>query len=280
MPVEENYCQISPGERLFYRLKIGSPAKAPLLIIHGHGEHSGRYLKFFERLKDLDISIAVFDLRGCGLSSGKRVYVSQFEQYLSDLNSFIRFLKESRRLSGPFCLLGNSMGGLIATAWARDNAHEVEKLILSSPLFGLPREGLLKIPVEISNALIPGLVIKNPVYPPYLSHDAGEVEKYRKDPLIQRKITIRLTHEMLRYMALFRRGHHSFSFPVYILMAAEDFVVNPDATRDFFLRIRAPEKDLETFQGFYHEIFNEVEQDKAFERLRHYLGRPSAGAAR
>ena len=84
---------------------------------------------------------------------------------------------------------------------------------------------------------------------------------------------MRLVHEMLKYTALFEVGEVSFPFPVYILMAGEDYVVRPEATRQFFLRLRAPKKELETFPEFFHEIFNEKGQEKAFERLRYYLGR-------
>lgn len=280
MAIEEGFFETPDQERLFYRFQPGTTGRNLIVILHGHGEHSGRYLKFFNRLENLGCPLAVFDLRGNGRSSGPRAHVERFEDYLTDLSGLVHFLKSRYAIDDSLTLLGHSLGGLIATAWARQNPHEVSKLILSSPLFGLRQSKLLQGLVNLLNPFIPHFVVQNPVSPPFLTHDRSEVERYRTDPLIQRKITIRLVHEMLRYASIFAQGEVAFPFPVYILMAEEDLVVAPDATRRFFLRVRAPEKELESFAGFYHEIFNEIGQEKVFDQLRHYLGRPPAGTAR
>lgn len=271
MGIEEGLFWAEDGERLFYRFQKGSEEENPLLLLHGHGEHSGRYLKFFTRLGNPTGPIAIFDLRGCGQSSGPRGDVLRFEDYLRDVSSFLHFLSQRYHLHGPLDLFGHSLGGLIATAWAREHPEEVSKLILSSPLFGIPKERFLKKLASLLYRWFPGLVLHNPIRPPYLTHDPEEVERYRRDPLIQRRITVRLAYEMFRYTALFQGGEVPFPFPVYILMSGEDFVVNAEATRQFFLRLNAPQKGLETFPGFFHEIFNEKGQGQAFERLRYYL---------
>lgn len=273
MAIEEGFSWAKDGERLFYRFQPGLREKNPILLLHGHGEHSGRYLKFFSRLEGLQCPIAAFDLRGSGRSSGTPVYVRRFEDYLEDVSSFVDFLKLRYSIDPPFQLVGHSLGGLIATAWAREQTTKVSKLILSSPLFDIPLPRPLRVFVNFFNRFLPGLVIKNPVHPPFLTHDPEEIKRYRTDPLIQRKITLGLVHEMLRYAALFKEEEVSLPFPVYILMAEEDFVVSPEATRRFFLRLRAPVKELESLPGFFHEIFNETGQERAFERLRYYLGR-------
>jgi len=271
MAVEEGLFWARDGERLFYRFETGAPAKQPLILIHGHGEHSGRYLKFFDRLRDLQISIATFDLRGCGRSSGKAAHVERFEDYLSDVSTFLEFLAQKYGLKTPIQLFGHSLGGLIALTWARSNPEQVSKLILSSPLLGLPQESGIRFLTRILNRFVPRFVIRNAVRPPFLTHDPEEVRRYKEDSLIRRRITVRLVHEMVKYFSLLRGREVMVPFPVYILMAEKDLVVRPDATRNFFLRLRAPFKELESFEGYYHEIFNESGQDKVFERLRHYL---------
>jgi len=274
MPIQEGLFWARDGERIFYRFQAGSPDKNPILLVHGHGEHSGRYLKFFTRLEDLEHPLLAFDLRGCGRSSGAPVHVSRFEDYFTDITGLLDFLSDRFKIQGPVILVGHSLGGLIATGWARENPERVSKLILSSPLFGLPHEGGTRILAKVLNRIVPTLVVHNPVSPPFLTHDLEEVERYRKDPLIQRRITVRLAYEMVRYMSLFREKELVLPFPVYILMAGEDHVVWPEATHRFFSRLRAPRKELEVFDGFFHEIFNEMGQDKAFERLKYYLARP------
>lgn len=271
--IEEGTFQAPDGVRLFYRFQPGSPEKDPLVILHGHGEHSGRYLKFFSKLEDLGHPIGISDLRGCGHSGGVPVHVSRFEEYLGDLSSFVDLLKSRYGVDRPLSLLGHSLGGPIATAWAVKNSGRVAKLILSSPLFGIPLSRLFRGLIPLLDRVAPRHVINNPVYPPFLTHDASEVERYKSDPLIQRRITVRLVHEMLRYSRLFAEQETEVPFPVYILMAEEDYVVQPQATRKFFEKLKAPKKELKGLAGFYHEIFNELGQEKAFEWLRIHLGR-------
>ncbi|MBI2166620.1 MAG: lysophospholipase [Candidatus Omnitrophica bacterium] len=271
MSIEEGLIPTPAGVQLFYRFQAGDPKKNPLFLIHGHGEHSGRYLKFFTRLQDLGYSIAAFDLRGCGRSSGRRVFVDHFEDYTGDVDTVFNFLTKQQKVNPPVILFGHSLGGLIALTWARANGGKISKLILSSPLIGVPLEETKFRLGLFLDRLAPRLVLQNPVRPNYLTHDPEEIQKYQRDPLIQRKITARLACEMIRQARLIRQEAYSASFPVYLLMAKEDRIVDPEATRRFFSRLQAPARELEEFKGFYHEIFNELGQARTFERLRHYL---------
>ena len=273
MTIEEGVFRAEDGIKLFYRFQAGSRDREPILLVHGHGEHSGRYLKFFTRLQDLDHSIATFDLRGCGRSEGIPVYVSQFEDYLSDLSTFVRFLIRKFQIRTSLYLFGHSLGGLIAATWALERSDTVSKLILSSPLFGIPLARPLKMLVNFLDRVSPRFVIRNPIRPIFLTHDPEEIEKYQKDPLIRRRITIRLVHEMLNYVTFFQEKEILFRCPVFVLMAEQDFIVDPKAARQVFQRLQAPVKELVSFPGFFHEIFNERGQEKVFERLRYYLGR-------
>lgn len=271
MTMEEGFFRAGAGEELFYRFQPGREKKNPILLLHGHGEHSGRYLKFFSQLENLGHPVAIFDLRGCGRSGGNPVYVSSFQDYLKDVSTFLDFLRLRYQIALPLHLFGHSLGGLIATAWASENNQAISKMILSSPLFGIPMRSVLKVLVNFLDRFVPRLVIRNPVRPFYLTHDPEEMEKYCKDPLIRRRITIRLVHEMLKWSSFFQEKGVSFPFPVYILMAEQEYVVDSVATMQFFNRLEAPAKEIETFPGFLHEIFNERGQEKVFERLRYYL---------
>lgn len=277
MEIEEGFFESWDGKRLFYRFQRGSPDKNLVLLLHGHGEHSGRYVKFFKHLEALRSPVGVFDLRGCGHSAGPAVYVSQFEDYLKDVSSFLAFLRIRYQIEGRVHLFGHSLGGLIASGWSLKEKERISKLLLSSPLFGIPLGRAARFFLNSLNFFLPRLVIHNPVNVPLLTHDPEEVEKYRNDPLIRRRITVRLAHEMLRYSRLLLEKEIEVPFPVYILMSERDAIVDPEATRRFFKRIRAPEKELEAFAGFHHEIFNELGQEKAFERLRFYLAKNDQG---
>ncbi len=269
---EQGTFQSFDGLKLFYRYYSAGPSTPLLILLHGHGEHSGRYEKFAQILADEKISIASFDFRGNGRSEGREVHVNYFEEYLEDVSSFIASLKQRYQVPEKVTFLGHSLGGLVAVHWARRFPEKLEGLILSSPCLGLILPGFLKVFNSFLNEWVPRLSYRNPVYPPHLSHHPEEVALYRNDPFIKRKMTVRLLHEMLRYMT--RLDHLDvirYPFPVYILMAELEKVVDPFRTKAFFDKVQAPAKKMIVFPGFYHEIFNERDQEKVFNSLKECL---------
>lgn len=267
--------QSQDGLSLHFRYAPSPQAKDTLLLLHGHGEHSGRYEKFSQYLQKQNLNLAIYDARGHGLSEGEQVYVRRYQDFLDDLSSFVNYLRVHFGLPERFYLLGHSNGGLVAVHWALQNPSALKALFLSSPFLGLNLPPPLIWMNWFFNHTFPHLTYQNPVYPPYLTHNQEEVARYKKDPLIRRKITVRLLAEMLSYQRdLQTIPEIHFPFPVTILMAGMERVVLPSATRNFFEKIRAPKKDLKIFDGFYHEIFNELGQEKVFEALNHSLAGP------
>lgn len=256
------------GLRLHYRFHRNPDAERTLVIMHGHGEHAGRYEKFASILAAERLSIAVYDARGAGKSEGREVYVETLEDYLRDLTAFMRHLGD--HLSDqPIVLLGHSLGALVSMHWALRFPHKITRLILSSPCFGIRLPSPLILMNDFLNRFVPALVYQNPVYPPHLTHNPEEVENYKKDLLIKRKISVRLLSEMIRYGNLVdSEPDIDFPFPVFFLMAGLEKVVDKERTLRIFDRIKAPNKKIRIFEGFYHEIFNELGQEKVFEALK------------
>ena len=258
---------------LFYRFLPGSePGSDTLVILHGHGEHSGRYQKFASKLKTNHLSITAYDFRGHGQSEGPEVYIESFEEYIEDVSAFLRFLQEKYSVTGKIILLGHSVGGLVAVHWALRNPEKIRALILSSPCLGLNLPAPLVRTNQWLNRWVPKFLYQNPVYPPHLTHNPEEVENYKKDTRIKRKMSVRLLSEMLSYTSrLDSIDAFRFPFPVYILMADMEKVVDRKKTSAFFEKVQAPAKKMEIFSGFYHEIFNELDQDRAFRVLQDCL---------
>ncbi len=271
---QEGVFQAHDGLKLYYRHFRHRDEMGRLLILHGHGEHSGRYEKFAAELAPLKLSIAMMDLRGHGRSEGRRVFVNSFEDYLRDVDSFAAFLEAQNKRFAPFILLGHSKGGLLAVLWAMRFPEKLKGLVLSSPCLGLKFPAFLIGFNRALRHLAPWFVYRNPVYPPYLTHNLEELARYKRDTLIQRKISPALLDAMIRAMKDIKDvSHVRFPFPVMILASGLEKVVDLDQTRAFYEKLETPSKELKIFEGYYHEIFNELGQEKVFEALKGALNR-------
>lgn len=257
---------------LHYAYFSNTEAQDTLILLHGHGEHCGRYAKFAKHLADKKLHIATYDARGHGRSEGPHVYADSYEDYVRDVTSFVEFLEKQWGLQKKFFLLGHSNGGLVAAHWALRNPERLRALFLSSPFLGLRLPGFLVAFNSFLSRYAPRFNYKNPVYPPYLTHNLEELAAYKKDPLIRRRISARLLHEMMTYQRRLEKVPVlEFPFPVYILMAGLERVVDPEKTRQFYEKLEVTAKELKLFPGFYHEIFNELGQEQVFEALRGFI---------
>lgn len=255
--------------KMFYRFYPNPKARHTVLILHGFGEHSGRYEKFPERMPGLAAQWAVMDLRGMGASGGARGDVRSFEDYLKDMDAFIVHLRQKFAAPEKFILFGHSLGGLVAVHWGMRRPECIKTLVLSVPFLGFRGQAFLRPLNCLTRFFFPECVYKNPIFPKVLSHDTAEIALYRKDPLILRHISVRLVGELMRRIEILQKlPAVSFPFPVTFLAAGNERVVEPKAARRFFERLAASRKEFICFEGFYHEIFNEVEQQKAFNVLK------------
>jgi alpha-beta hydrolase superfamily lysophospholipase len=270
--IETGFFLSGEKTKLFYRCYCPRDCRARLVILHGHGEHSGRYLKFFERLAPLQCMIAVMDFRGQGRSEGRHGHIDSFEHLLTDVSAFFNFLDERFGFHEKSALFGHSFGGLVALHWALRNSGKLCKVILSAPCLGLRLPGVLVSFNRFLDSVAPRFIYRNPVFPPFLTHDPQEIKRYKTDPLIRRKISVRLVSEMLSYGAkLEAMTEVEFPFPLYMLLAGDERIVDGTKSLMFYEKVRASQKHLEIFPGYYHEIFNEVGQEKVFETLRGML---------
>ena len=265
---------------LYYRFWKSENTKNPLfLIVHGFGEHSRRYDDFLKKLEGLPLSFAAFDLRGHGRSGGERVFVSRFEDYLSDLDDFLEHLRKAHGLSDSrLFLFGHSLGGQIAAYYTAARPEQIRTLMLSSPCIApqLWVPGAGKLALLLSN-LLPHIVLNNPVQPVFLTHDREEIARYKQDKLIQRRITFRLAGEMVRAGAEIFKRAHEIRVPVYLFAAGNEIIVNKAAAKKFFNRIPSGEKRWIEFEGFYHEILKESGREKVYEAMTSVLQKCLSG---
>lgn len=259
---------------IFYKtLRSASEPNAVVLIIHGMGEHGGRYLPLAEYLSGIGIESLLMDLRGFGQSGGKKACVNRFLDYHRDLEALHLLISKTRKNS-PIFILGHSFGGLIASSYAAFfTSAPLRGLILSSPLFGIA------IPVPswksrfglMMSYCFPDYAQTTKVNPKFLTHDEGITKKYEQDPYIFHKISARLYREMIKTINQKDAISKTLSLPTLLLQAGEDYIVSKGESLKFFDHLAAQDKELQVYEGFYHEILNEVKRAQVYSRIGNWV---------
>ncbi len=246
---------------------------AVVAVVHGYGDHGGRYVWFGEDMAARGYGVYAYDLRGHGHSSGRRGQVGRFEEYLHDTEVF---LDEVRRAQPgkPIFLLGHSMGGLVCARLAEVRPPDVRGLILSSPFLQLA-EAVPPSRVVGVRALAkvwPNRDIGNTVRAPQLSHDEAVVEAYVTDRLVHHVAPARWAAEMLSAQTATMADAARIDQPLLVLYGTDDQVVDVAFIETLYEQVKAEDKSILRYEGFYHECFNETGREQVFGDLAAWIG--------
>ncbi|MBI3229740.1 MAG: lysophospholipase [Burkholderiales bacterium] len=247
----------------------GRPPSGTVVIMHGLGEHCGRYLHVVKFFTDCGFSVRTYDQRGHGKSDGARGDSPVGEPFLQDAQIVVDDFIEEMNVS-PI-LFGHSMGGLFAARFALEQRSRLHAVILSSPALAVFMAGWQRKLFAVMQRLAPSLGLPTSLPVKYLSHDAKVVRDYQQDPLIHGRIS---ANTMRRILAAIEYCHHhacELNIPCCLMVAGADRLVNPEGSFRFHPALPKQLATLFVYPTMYHEIFNEVESDKVFADLRAWL---------
>jgi len=263
------------GTSLFYRIVKPPTERLRIVVSHGLGEHSGRYGHVAETLCPLGCSLWIPDHRGHGRSQGRRGHVNDFDEYCSDLKILVELAGSGGIQRLPLVLLGHSMGGLIALRFAGSYPRQIDGLILSSPLLGLPESPpvLLRALSTVLSTVWPTFSLSNRLDSNLVSHDQGEVSAYAADEHVHDRITARWVTSCMRTLATVQASPELIRGPLLLQVAGADRLVSTPATLAFFDRITADDKTLHRYDNLYHEIYNEkpIDRKRVLDDLREWV---------
>jgi lysophospholipase len=251
------------GVEIFFQKWIAPKAKAALVLIHGVGEHSGRYNNLLNALKGKGISVFAIDHRGHGKSHGKRGHIDSFMDYVYDLKLFVEYVKEENR-GFPLVLYGHSMGGVIAAKYALTYQDDPSIVVLSSPGFApaFTVPGWKKSVAAFFSARIGSLSMPTGLPSEDISRDSEVVKAYDNDSLVHGKVSARWYIEFMKAGEECLANASSVKKPLLVFHGTSDKIADYKASEEFYTNAGSAEKDLLLYDGFYHEVINEPEQDR------------------
>lgn len=268
----EGRAKLAGGIEAYYRCWEAEEPKGLIVGVHGFAEHSGRYKDFGSFLAENGFTLCMQDLRGHGLTATRRDlgYVESFDVFLKDLESFIELSLERAGRSSAI-LFGHSMGGLITLYYLGKIGRGVAAAITSGAATVVEAGGAQRLMLSLLNAIAPRARLPLPINPSYLTHDERVVKEYVEDPLVFKRPTARLLHELLRASRDVWNYLDRISVPILMIHGAEDRVVPPRATLEAFKRIRSSDKSVKIYDGMYHEVLNEVGRDAVYRDILSWL---------
>lgn len=251
------------GVPLFVQHWTAEAPRAALFVVHGLGEHGGRYAALARDLVPRGISVSAMDLRGHGRSGGPRAFARRFEVLVDDLERVRREVVAAHFAGLPVFLLGHSFGGLVSIRHLQAHPDAFRGAILSAPLLGVAvKAARWKVAASgVLSKVVPWLPISNEIRPEELSSDPAYVRAYREDPLVHTKITPRLYTEFMAHIGHAVRDRDRLPRPLFFVAPTADTVVDAEAVRRFAEGLSG-DVTYRRYEGFRHESLNERERDR------------------
>ncbi len=275
MPHSEDHFITPDGANIYIQAWL--PATSPqaiILIVHGLGEHSGRYGNYVEYFVPRGYALYSLDIRGHGRSSGPRGYVERFDRFVDDVDQRATQAR-SDWPSTPLFVLAHSLGSLIGLSYARQYPDRLNGLIVT----GTALQDALELPAwkrslaKILSGVTPTLKMNNGVALSGLSHDPTVIAAFEADPLTHAWGTPRLATEAEVARAQITQSASTWRVPTLMLHGEADPICVPAGARAFAEQAPAGLVEFRSYPGLYHEIHNEPEKEQVFRDIEAWLQR-------
>lgn len=252
------------------RWAVPSP-QAAILLVHGIGEHSGRYQHVGRFFAARGYDVEAFDNRGFGESGGRRGHIDSFSIYLDDIEER---LDARRALGVPTVLFGHSLGGLMSANYLTDDREQPDYAVLSSPALSAEVPMWQRVAAPILGRVSPKLFVPSDIDGAILTRDVSVQQAYTDDPLRVGGATAGFGFETLQTMKAVTESLHRISTPTYVLHGANDQLVPVEVSQPLE---RLPGVTYRVWPGLLHECLNEPEQDDVMAEIDGWLKDQLAG---
>ncbi len=253
-----------------YTKKAEGKAHATVVIVHGAGEHHGRYDWLTKQWNRNGYHVVLGDLPGQGKTAGLRGYIRSFEDYIYTIESWV---EQAKAFELPIVLLGHSMGGLAAIRTIKERTLPICAVVLSSPCLGLVKEPpkALDRLTSLLNIVCPRLRLETNVEAGIGTRNEQIKARDAVDPLYNRKVSVRWYYELRKAMELAQEDRELPNIPFLVLQGGDDRIVNKHDVKAWFERLDVQSKEYKEWAHLYHEVFNEPERNEVFDYTLQYV---------
>lgn len=277
--INQTYQWVSPEKKSIFAQswtpeKIGANT---ILLVHGLGEHCGRYERWAELFTEKGFNVLALDLQGHGKSEGKRGHVKSIEKYLDEIDLLF---SEGKKLfpESKFVLYGHSMGGNLVLNHVIRRNHPMAALIVTSPWLKLtnpPADVLVSI-VSFLKKIFPSFTIPNGLNADDISHDPEVARNYVSDPLNHNKISLRLFYEVYQSGLYALSNVYKINYPFLLMHGTADNICSPKAS-EASVQNTTKRTRLKLWEGQYHELQNELIYKEVFNYVIEWLAEYKIG---
>ncbi|MEJ2663698.1 MAG: lysophospholipase [Spirochaetia bacterium] len=260
--IQEAVLPCSDAFNIFYRFCVPGHARAGVIILHGYGEHSGRYRHVIEFLANKGFACFAPDHRGHGQSARVMGYVPSFDRILADVHELYLFIREKYKLTRIF-LFGHSMGALISLNYLVSQQGGIMGAVLNAPMIIIPDyiSPVLKFLSGTIASLLPTLPLQK-FDATTATHDPEIAEADKKDPLnYHGKIRARTGVQMIKAMEYANAHLTEITLPLLIIQGGDDLTLPVESAGRLYRLVSSKDKTLKYFAHLYHETWNEPQKE-------------------
>jgi alpha-beta hydrolase superfamily lysophospholipase len=267
----ENRVNIDGAGEVFISVEMpGDKPEAIVILVHGLGEHQGRYREWCERFLEVNRGVVMFDLPGHGMSGGKRGHIASY----SRVGKIIRYLRDKTGADYPgipLILYGHSLGGNIVLDYLLSGTDGFSASVVTSPWIKLAFEpGRLKVLMaKLAGSIAPSVTQPTNLVAEHLSSDPEVAVAYRNDPLVHSVISVALYSSATRAAGRVLRDGNLIRIPLLIMHGTDDKISSPQGSGD--LASIVPDATLKLWENGYHELHNEPFSDQVFQFIHSWI---------
>lgn len=271
---EECFFRTHDDVKIFFRHWRGTGHRAVVLLHRGH-EHSGRMAHLVDELDLPEVSFFAWDARAHGRSEGEQGPSTTMATFVQDLDEFVRFIQSEFGIAEEnIAVVAQSVGAVMAAAWCHDYAPSIRCLVLAAPAFQVKLYvPFARLGLAMWHSVVGDFYVKSYVKGSALTHDPERRASYHTDPLINLRISARVLLHLYRMSERLLSDAAAIRVPTQVLLSGSDWVIHNQPPRRFLDALNTDQKELHSFEGFFHDTLGEKGRHLPIAKVRTFLDR-------